>query len=96
MWGCFGGRFVFVVGGMAEKRSKMSMNNSNLADNLDCDERDDGVVNAANLEAILEEQDIPGATLLKPVEQCNMAILKRWLLCRGAKISGKKNELVQR
>ena len=44
----------------------------------------------------LEEGDIPGASLLKPVEQCNVAIFKRWLLCRGAKISGKKNELINR
>lgn len=28
----------------------------------------------------LEETDIPGAKLQKPVEQCTVAVLKRWLL----------------
>lgn len=52
--------------------------------------------NLINDDITLVEGDIPGASLLKPVEQCSVAILKRWLLCRGAKISGKKNELIKR
>lgn len=45
---------------------------------------------------LLEEDDIPGAKLLKPVEQCGCAVLRRWLLCRGAKTSGKLADLKQR
>ena len=45
---------------------------------------------------ILEEGDIPGAKLQKPVEQCTVAVLKRWLSCRGAKVTGKREELVKR
>ena len=37
----------------------------------------------------LIEIDIPGAELPKPAENCTVAILKRWLACRGAKVSGK-------
>ena len=44
----------------------------------------------------LEEDDIPGAKLTKPVEQCTANVLKRWLSCRGAKVSGKKEDLVIR
>ena len=45
---------------------------------------------------MLTEQDIPGAELPKPPENCTVAILKRWLSCRGAKVSGKRNELIKR
>lgn len=45
---------------------------------------------------MLTEQDIPGAELPKPPENCTVAILKRWLSFRGAKVSGKRNELIKR
>lgn len=44
---------------------------------------------------VLEEGDIPGAKLQKPVEQCTVAVLKRWLSCRGAKVTGKRDDLVK-
>ena len=44
----------------------------------------------------LEANDIPGAELPKPPELCTVAILKRWLSCRGAKVSGKRHELIKR
>lgn len=44
----------------------------------------------------LREDDIPGAKLQKPVEQCTVAVLKRWLICRGAKVAGKRQDLVKR
>lgn len=46
---------------------------------------------------ILTEDDIPGARLPreKP-EECNVAQLKRWLLCRGACTTGLKHRLVTR
>ena len=45
---------------------------------------------------MLTEQDIPGAELPKPPENCTVAILMCWLSCRGAKVSGKRNELIKR
>ncbi|XP_046864347.1 uncharacterized protein LOC124458362 [Xenia sp. Carnegie-2017] len=50
----------------------------------------------SDCDIVLTEDDIPGTKLYKPVEQCSMAILKRWLSCRGANITGKKLELVNR
>ena len=44
----------------------------------------------------LEENDIPGAKLVKDPSECNLEELTRWLECRGQKISGKKVELVER
>ncbi|XP_015768014.1 PREDICTED: uncharacterized protein LOC107346697 [Acropora digitifera] len=44
----------------------------------------------------LEANDIPGAELPNPPELCTLAILKRWLSCRGAKVSGKRHELIKR
>jgi len=45
---------------------------------------------------LLKEEDIPGAKLNTPVEQCTINVLKRWLSCRGAKVGGKREELVTR
>ena len=45
---------------------------------------------------MLTEQDIPGAELPKPSEHCTVAILKRWLSCKGAKVLGKRNKLIKR
>ena len=44
----------------------------------------------------LVANDIPGAELPKPPELCTVAILKRWFGCRGAKVSGKRHELIKR
>ena len=44
----------------------------------------------------LLESDIPGAELPKPAEFCTVAILKRWLSCRGAKVSGNRKDLIKR
>ena len=50
-----------------------------------------------NVEKILlEERDIPGAELPRPAEQCTKAMLKRWLSCRGGKVSGNRTELIKR
>jgi len=43
----------------------------------------------------LNEADVPGAELRKPAEYCTVAILKRWLSCRGAKVSGTRNEFIK-
>ena len=43
-----------------------------------------------NTKVQLVESDIPGAELPKPAEFCTVAILKRWLSCRGAKVSGNR------
>ena len=46
---------------------------------------------------ILTEDDIPGAVLPnRNVEASSVVQLKRWLICRGAKTSGKKSALVSR
>ena len=37
-----------------------------------------------------------GAELPKPAEFCTVAILKRWLSCRGAKVSGNRKDLIKR
>ena len=46
---------------------------------------------------VLEESDIPGASLHgnKPCE-LNVVQLERWLSCRGAPVTGKKPKLIQR
>ena len=44
----------------------------------------------------LVESDIPGAELPKPAEFCTVAILKRRLSCRGAKVSGNRKDLIKR
>ncbi|PFX26549.1 hypothetical protein AWC38_SpisGene8794 [Stylophora pistillata] len=45
---------------------------------------------------LLNEDDIPGAKLTTPVEQCTINALKPWLSCRGRKVGGKREELVIR
>ena len=42
------------------------------------------------------ENDIPRAKLAKSIEDCNCAQLRRWLLCRGAKTTGKRADLKRR
>ena len=50
----------------------------------------------ANTKIKLTEDDIPGAKLTKSVEECGCVVLRRWLLCKGAKTSGKLAVLRQR
>ena len=46
---------------------------------------------------VLCEEDIPGAKLPREnVQECTVPQLRQWLLCRGAKTSGKKADLVKR
>ena len=45
---------------------------------------------------LLNDENIPGANLVKPIEQCSCSVLRRTLLCRGAKTSGKLADLKQR
>ena len=46
---------------------------------------------------MLTETDIPGASLNgKSPNQLTVVQLKRWLVCRGAPISGKKSDLIER
>ena len=46
---------------------------------------------------LLSEQDIPGASLNgKKPGQLNVVQLKRWLACRGAPMSEKKPQLIER
>ncbi|PFX31615.1 uncharacterized protein LOC111321917 [Stylophora pistillata] len=49
-----------------------------------------------NTKVQLVKSDIPGAELPKPAEFCTVAILKRWLSCRGAKVSGNRKDLIKR
>jgi len=58
------------------------------------EEKVDSSVNSTVV--LLDEIDIPGAKLPKPVEQCTCSVLRRWLLCRGAKTTGRLGELKQR
>ena len=46
---------------------------------------------------LLSEQNIPGTSLNgKKPGQLNVVQLKRWLACRGAPMSGKKPQLIER
>ena len=56
------------------------------------------VIEKSKSESIpLREEDVPGAILPRKIpEECTVKQLQRWLLCRGAKTTGKKLQLVQR
>jgi len=46
---------------------------------------------------VLTENDVPGASLNgKQPHEMNKQQLKRWLVCRGAPVTGKKPDLVER
>jgi len=50
-----------------------------------------------NVEKILlEDQDMRGAELPTPAEECTKAMLKQWLSCRGGKALGNRTELIKR
>ena len=65
--------------------TKISSEKNDLHDDMDDTITDDNMV--------LEETDIPGTMVLKPAKQCSVAILKRWLLCFGAKYLGERASL---
>ena len=57
------------------------------------------VIERSKSESInLREDDVPGAILPRKIpEECTVKQLQRWrLLCRGAKTTGKKMQLIQR
>ena len=46
---------------------------------------------------VLTENDVPGSSLNgKQPHELNVLQLKRWLACRGAPVTGKKPELIER
>ena len=46
---------------------------------------------------VLTENDVPGSSLSgKQPHELNVLQLKRWLACRGAPVTGKKPELIER
>ena len=47
--------------------------------------------------SLLDERDIPGASLkVKLLSELNVTQLKRWVLCRGAPVNGKRPQLIER
>ena len=93
--GLLWGRVLLSDKAMAERESEISITKDFL-ENIDLNLNGGNKDAVVNEEILLEEDDIPGATLLKLVERCSVVILKRWLLCRGADVSGKKADLIQR
>ena len=63
---------------------------------LDCNKVE--VIEKDKSESItFREEVVPGAILPPKIpEECTVKQLQRWLLCRGAKTTGKKIQLVQR
>lgn len=57
----------------------------------------DSLTDESKEKIILTENDIPGAKIPREsLEHCSVPQLKRWLLCRGAKTTGKKAALIAR
>ncbi len=44
----------------------------------------------------LKGENVPGEERPKPADECTVAILERWLSCRGGKVTGKCNTLSKR
>ena len=65
---------------------------------IEVDRNKSEVIESRKSESInLREEDVPGAILPRKIpEECTVKQLQRWLLCRGAKTTGKKMQLVQR
>ena len=88
------GLFFFFPDGFLVKRDPESNDTfDNVKENVDKGANDffaDKIV-------VLEESDVPGASLNgKRPSQLTVGQLKRWLACRGAPLSGRKPELIQR
>ena len=45
---------------------------------------------------LTEEDDVPGSKFEREPEEYTVGQLKRWLKCRGLKLSGKRDELLKR
>ena len=45
---------------------------------------------------LTEEDDVPGSKFEREPEEYTVDQLKRWLKCRGLKLSGKRDELLKR
>ena len=44
---------------------------------------------------LTEEDDVPGSKFEREPEEYTVGQLKRWLKCRGLKLSGKRDELLK-
>lgn len=74
------------------------MKENDTLDDATEDDGDSGVTDYfTDKIVVLDESDVPGASLngKKPC-QLTVAQLKRWLACRGAPLSGRKPELIER
>ena len=72
-----------------------NMNSLNFSKSNSFSEKENEPISQDNIP--ISEEDIPGATLPRDSpEECKVKQLQRWLLCRGAKTTGKKEDLVQR
>ena len=49
-----------------------------------------------SLTVLTEEDDVPGSKFEREPEEYTVGQLKRWLKCRGFKLSGKRDELLKR
>ena len=49
-----------------------------------------------SLTVLTEEDGVPGSKFERQPEEYTVDQLKRWLKCRGLKLSGKREDLVQR
>ena len=45
---------------------------------------------------LTDEDDVPGSKFEREPEEYTVGPLKRWLKCRGLKLSGKRDELLKR
>ena len=45
---------------------------------------------------LTDEDDVPGSKFEREPEEYTVCQLKRWLKCRGLKLSGKRDELLKR
>ena len=69
------------------------------SDKVSCQYRgnDRASLNSLKNDVILTENDgVPGAKFHKSPENYSVQQLKRWLKCRGIKVSGKRDELIAR
>ena len=61
---------------------------------VDCSNTTEVIERRKSESANLREADVPGAILPREIpEECTVKQLQRWLLCRGAKTTGKKMQL---
>ena len=80
---------------MAERSADCSSDSKVLAER---DRNEVEVIERKKSENVkLRQEDVPGAILPRQIPQeCTVKQLQKWLLCRGAKTTGKKMQFVQR